>query len=975
MKKKGFPFLKKFFRPSGKFSRGIRLFLNFLSIFFKHILLRKSLFHYIPAVVFFMGLINSVLGQATFNSSTTGNWNSAGSWTIMAGFDADGIPDADDIVVILNNFDITVTVNAACAQLTINGNANNQTTLLTVNSSTTLTIGGAFDIHGGTGNRAAGLTNNGTIEFASTVSFGPTNNTTYTIGANCTFVYNGTIAQTVVAIPGKNYVNLTLSGSGAKTTTGITIDGILSMEGTATTTGTVATYGVAATLQYKGTGAQTTGIEFPATWSGTGGVIIANISGNAVTLAADKIVNAPLTINNNSTLNTSVANNYALTFSGNLVNNGTFIANASAITISGAATQSIAGFTTTGTVSMTKTGGTATLNGNVNGGALTINGAGGTLNLGTGLTHTFTSTWTRTAGTLNGGSSLLKIGGSVSGAGGTFTAGTGAVEWNAAGAQTTAAVAYNNLIFSGNGAKSIATGTSVTGNLSISGASASIGAGLNISVGSLTLGGLKKINGTWGSTTSSATHKDNTYFAATTGYLTVTNDTRPTPTFSGLTPSQSICYGTATISLSGTVSATGPIYPANSEIVGVTINGSTQNATISGGAGGFSINFPTSTIPASGTPYTITYSYTGDDNLTAAANNTNTALTVNSLPTPSFTAQPGASACIGVNVTYTTQGSMTSYVWGFPGVLNTDYSITSGGAGTNSTVTLKYLTTGSKTVTINYTDGNGCTAASATSSTATTVNPMPINNYNVSNPEVCKSYGADINVSGSQAGLNYEYLLRYNSDNSPYNGIPVNGFGLPFDFTNVIVPSTTEFNILATNTTTGCSVQLTNHSIVTVLSFDASVWNVTGLSDPDSFNLHPVSRPDICPELISPDFNPDNSDYKIGTTSVVFRIDRDFSTYNWSFFFDVSGDNVIVSDTIISGNDSPTVAGNYVNAKNSDQVFLRFKIDNVAGDSDPIIVNFSISGGKDTFDCGDEDPFNNVASQTIDPMPAVGPFN
>ena len=61
-------------------------------------------------------------------------------------------------------------------------------------------------------------------------------------------------------------------------------------------------------------------------------------------------------------------------------------ANASPVTITSTrATQSIAGFSTTGNVSMTKTGGTATFTGNVNGNGLTINGNGGTLNLGTGL--------------------------------------------------------------------------------------------------------------------------------------------------------------------------------------------------------------------------------------------------------------------------------------------------------------------------------------------------------------------------------------------------------------------------------------------------------------------------------------------------------------------------------------------------------------------------------------------------------------
>jgi hypothetical protein len=119
---------------------------------------------------------------------------------------------------------------------------------------------------------------------------------------------------------------------------------------------------------------------------------------------------------------------------------------------------------------------------------------------------------------------------------------------------------------------------------------------------------------------------------------------------------------------------------------------------------------------------TVTINYISSSGCTAASATSSTATVVNTLPTVTFTTQPGASACVGSDVTYTTQPSMTSYVWGFPGVLNADYSITSGGTGTSNTVTMKYLTAGSKTVTINYTSSSGCTAASATSSTATTVN-------------------------------------------------------------------------------------------------------------------------------------------------------------------------------------------------------------------------------------------------------------
>src|SRR5665647_3559143 len=105
--------------------------------------------------------------------------------------------------------------------------------------------------------------------------------------------------------------------------------------------------------------------------------------------------------------------------------------------------------------------------------------------------------------------------------------------------------------------------------------------------------------------------------------------------------------------------------------------------------------------------------------------------TVFALPAPTFTAQPGVTACSATNVTYTTQAGQTSYVWTFTGVSGTDYSITSGGTATDNTVTLKWLTAGSKTVTINYTNAGGCTAAAATSSTATLVTLLPTPTFTV----------------------------------------------------------------------------------------------------------------------------------------------------------------------------------------------------------------------------------------------------
>ena len=86
-------------------------------------------------------------------------------------------------------------------------------------------------------------------------------------------------------------------------------------------------------------------------------------------------------------------------------------------------------------------------------------------------------------------------------------------------------------------------------------------------------------------------------------------------TFTGLT-SPSITYGTASVTLSGTL-ANGAQSPPNTESVQVTVNGVTQSAEI-GAGGAFSTTFDTSTVSVSGSPYSISYSYRGDGTFASA---------------------------------------------------------------------------------------------------------------------------------------------------------------------------------------------------------------------------------------------------------------------------------------------------------------------------------------------------------------------
>lgn len=94
------------------------------------------------------------------------------------------------------------------------------------------------------------------------------------------------------------------------------------------------------------------------------------------------------------------------------------------------------------------------------------------------------------------------------------------------------------------------------------------------------------------------------------------------------------------------------------------------------------------------------------------------AVVVNPLPVP--TIMGPASACQGTNTNvYNTETGMTGYVW----TVSAGGAITAG-AGTNA-ITVQWNSTGAQTVTVNYINGNGCTAPTPTSY-AVTVNAAPV---------------------------------------------------------------------------------------------------------------------------------------------------------------------------------------------------------------------------------------------------------
>ncbi|MEI6488093.1 MAG: hypothetical protein WCP52_03975, partial [Bacteroidota bacterium] len=450
---------------------------------------------------------------ATLNMTTSGVTVSLGALTINAGgkfncsrpLTIQGATNISGTVTFASTsasaraivFTGNVTLNAGAVwtePATGNGSANtysfagnfinNATTFNALGTGNHTFTGTAKTISGATATTFKALVINGTVtnNLAAhlTVSTGLTGTGTLTQGTNSYLNLVGTATITTLTataagdtvnysgvaqtLKGTTYYNLTLSGSGAKTTTGVTVNNILSMEGTATAS-VAPTYGAAATLKYNTATARTAGPEWITPFAATGGIIIANTG--AITMAGASVLNAnvPLVINAGATL-TPGAN--LLTVGGNFTINGTFTSGTGGVTIANTATaQAISGFTTTGPVSMTKTAGTAIVSGNINGAALTINGSGGTIDMGSG-THTFTGNVTLTAGTLTASSSIINVNSTSAtawtGTGSVFSAGTSTVIFGGAAQTINTTTTFNNLTFAASGVKTIATGTTTTVN-------------------------------------------------------------------------------------------------------------------------------------------------------------------------------------------------------------------------------------------------------------------------------------------------------------------------------------------------------------------------------------------------------------------------------------------------------------------------------------------------------------------------------
>ncbi len=144
-------------------------------------------------------------------------------------------------------------------------------------------------------------------------------------------------------------------------------------------------------------------------------------------------------------------------------------------------------------------------------------------------------------------------------------------------------------------------------------------------------------------------------------------------------------------------------------------------------------------------PQTVSVNYANSNQCMSATPKT-LSVTVNPLPAPMISGPVTTCPDISSNV-FSTDPGMTGYIWSVSGG-----GIILGGQGTQ-TITAIWSQAGTKTVTVNYTNNNGCTAATSTVKTVV-VNPLPVPTISGS-LNGCISFNSSYTTETGMTGYNW----------------------------------------------------------------------------------------------------------------------------------------------------------------------------------------------------------------------------
>ncbi|HZV36179.1 MAG TPA: autotransporter-associated beta strand repeat-containing protein [Verrucomicrobiae bacterium] len=152
--------------------------------------------------------------------------------------------------------------------------------------------------------------------------------------------------------------------------------------------------------------------------------------------------------------------------------------------------------------------------------------------------------------------------------------------------------------------------------------------------------------------------------AGTAGALVVSNGNlnlvvKPAPSITGLTNSDTLTLGVGVtgVTLSGTLSAPGPVYPNNGDSISVNLNGTPLTAHVTNSTGNFSVTFDPTNIAYASNSYPLTLTFGGDSSLAPLTN-------TSSIAANAFYYGNGSPGFFsGMDLLFTNTSGIAMYTW------------------------------------------------------------------------------------------------------------------------------------------------------------------------------------------------------------------------------------------------------------------------------------------------------------------------